>query len=479
MYSDRRFLFYDLETSGLNKAFDQVQQCAIKIMDSHWAELDQLFFEVRLSPDTIPSPYATITHRISLVGDEGRLSEVEAIANIHKVFNTPGSISLGYNTLGFDDEFLRFSFYRNLLSPYTHQYASGCGRMDVFPMTVFYFLYAKDAISWPHIDEKVSLKLEALAAENGWDSGRAHHAMHDVDATIILAKALQSENPQMWDYLSGFFQKNEDKLRIEKLEKAVEGKYESYLGLMISAKLGANQHFQAPVLSLGVHKVYKNQLVWLRLDKIEIKEGMTYNNLLESGCILKKKFGEPPFLLPWTKHYAKHLGEERKETAKNNLTMFKSHAAYYKTLVDVATKEIYPRIEHIDIDAALYEKGFRTAAEDTHMRRLHDQPFDRWHDLLDHLPDKGLMQQAIRCLWRHNPVLLSSDQKIEAEAYCRTVWHGAERQSDHTGLPRRSLACLEKEMNEVCKMKLDPEQKALIDELSEWMKKQVPPHDEV
>ena len=108
------YLFYDLETTGLNKAFDQIQQCAIKRVDSDFNECESHFFEVRLSPDSIPSAYATITHQISLQGDAARMPEIEAVKAIHRIFNTPGSISLGYNTLGFDDEFLRFSFYLKL-----------------------------------------------------------------------------------------------------------------------------------------------------------------------------------------------------------------------------------------------------------------------------------------------------------------------------------------------------------------------------
>ena len=203
--SSTSYLFYDLETTGLNKAFDQVQQCAIKRLDKDFNECESHFFEVALSPDTVPSAYAVLTHQISLDNDVSRQKELHALRDIHSIFNTPNSISLGYNTLGFDDEFLRFSFYRNLLTPYTHQYAQGCGRMDIFPMTVFYYLYAPDSIRWPEQEGSVSLKLERISHENGWEDGQAHHAMHDVDATIKLARALRSANPPMWEYLTGFF----------------------------------------------------------------------------------------------------------------------------------------------------------------------------------------------------------------------------------------------------------------------------------
>ena len=44
------------------------------------------------------------------------LPEVHAIRHIHQIHNEPGTISGGYNTLGFDDEFLRFYFMK-LITP--------------------------------------------------------------------------------------------------------------------------------------------------------------------------------------------------------------------------------------------------------------------------------------------------------------------------------------------------------------------------
>ena len=89
---------------------------------------------VQLNADTVPSPQAMGTHQIPLETLANGLKEYDAIRQIHALFNTPNTVTVGYNTLGFDDEFLRFNFYRNLLAPYQHQYANGCGRMDIFPM---------------------------------------------------------------------------------------------------------------------------------------------------------------------------------------------------------------------------------------------------------------------------------------------------------------------------------------------------------
>jgi exodeoxyribonuclease I len=119
------YLFYDIETTGLNKAFDQVLQFSAIRTDATFKEIDRQNITVRLRPDIIPSPGALITHRIRLSEALKGLTEYKATYQIHRLLNTPGTVSLGYNTMGFDDEFLRFSFHRNLLPPYTHQYSNG------------------------------------------------------------------------------------------------------------------------------------------------------------------------------------------------------------------------------------------------------------------------------------------------------------------------------------------------------------------
>ncbi|RKZ75379.1 MAG: exodeoxyribonuclease I, partial [Candidatus Parabeggiatoa sp. nov. 1] len=113
------YFFYDLETTGLNKAFDQVLQFAAIRTDMTFNEIERHNIMVKLRPDVIPSPEAMVTHRISIAQSMQGLCEFEAIAQIHHLINKPGTISIGYNTSSFDDEFLRFGFHRNLLPPYT------------------------------------------------------------------------------------------------------------------------------------------------------------------------------------------------------------------------------------------------------------------------------------------------------------------------------------------------------------------------
>ena len=200
------YLFYDLETSGLNKAFDQVLEFAAIRTDQSFNQIERHTISVKLRPDIIPSPRAILTNRIPVSNSCSGLCEYEATAEIHQLMNEPGTVSLGYNTLGFDDEFLRFSYHRNLLPPYTHQFKNGCRRMDLFPMAVVYRLYKRAVITWPEVDGKPSLKLEHIGAANRITAGQAHEAMVDVATTVELARRFYQKK-KMWQYLEGYFDK--------------------------------------------------------------------------------------------------------------------------------------------------------------------------------------------------------------------------------------------------------------------------------
>ena len=128
------WFFYDVESSDLNKVFGQILQFAAIRTDEDFNEIECHEFFVRLNRDTLPSPDAVLVHRL-LPDDLAKgKTEYDALKVIHELVNLPGTMNGGYNTLGYDDDVLRFGFYRNFLTPYTHGFANGCKRFDLFPM---------------------------------------------------------------------------------------------------------------------------------------------------------------------------------------------------------------------------------------------------------------------------------------------------------------------------------------------------------
>jgi exodeoxyribonuclease-1 len=392
------YLFYDIETTGLNKAFDQVLQFAAIRTDMRLNELNRHTISVKLRPDVIPSPQAMLTNRISITEFSCGLCEYEAIRQIHYLMNQAGTISLGYNTLGFDDEFLRFSFHRNLLPPYTHQFQNGCRRMDLLPMAIIYSLYKRDVLTWPKVDGKPSLKLEHLASANHFVSGQSHEAIVDVETTVELARRFFKEK-KTWRYLNGYFDKETDMHRIDELPiafKSAAGDHRE--GLMVGSEYGPQQNYQAPLISIGTSLPYPNQTLWLRLDLPTLHD-TTPETIPETTWVIRKRFGEPGILLPPHDRYWRMIGDERRALFKENCRWLQANPAVFQQIINYHKEYRYPFIPNLDADASLYQIGFFSRADEKICRKFHDASLENKADLVERFssPDARTLAGRILC----------------------------------------------------------------------------------
>ena len=400
------FLFYDLETTGLSKAFDQVLHFAAIRTDRTLKEVERYEVRIKLNRDRVLSPAASITHQMSLQEIANGITEFDGIKQIHQWLNQPGTISLGYNTLRFDDEFLRFSFYRNLLSPYTHQYANQCGRMDLYPMAVMYFLFKNHVLKWPVIAGKPSFKLAELSAANHLANGRAHNAMVDVEATLALAQLFFKEQ-DMWDYLTGYFNKEIDQARWQNLQHSP--------ALLVDGIIGAEQFYQCPALFLGMHKHYKNQMLWLRLDTEELTH-ITPEKIADVR-VIHKKLGEPSFILPLKERFLQHLAPERRALANYNKNRLEQHPEIFLPLIAYHTEYKYPLYPATDVAAGLYIHGFWNAAEENFCQTFHTVAAKQKAQLTEQVHNPRLQMLALRILGNHYPAALSHRQAEQFANY--------------------------------------------------------------
>ena len=366
----KTFLFYDIETSGLNPAFDQVLTFAAIRTDMALRELDRFSVVISLRNDVVPSPGAFITHRLTPEDLKDGLCEYRGIALIHRLLNSPGTISIGYNSLGFDDEFLRFAFYRNLLDPYTHQYANGCGRMDLLPIATLYRIFKPDGIDWPVIDEKPSMRLELISEKNNLvQSGRAHDAMTDVEATLSLARRLSQQKP-MWRYCLDFFDKKNDQARLDAVDETFQSIFGRHrLCIMVSVAFGSDLMYMAPVLSLGHSTPYANQSLWLRLDREPI---LPFNpDSDDRPFVIRKRYGESKIVLPALDRFWNRLTPSQQEVCGKNIATVKENQDEFQKLVIHHRAFKYPFVPDLDLDAALYQDGFFSGVEKKEMALFH------------------------------------------------------------------------------------------------------------
>jgi exodeoxyribonuclease-1 len=412
------FLFYDIETSGLNPAFDQVLTFAAIRTDLSLNEIDRRSITIRLRDDIVPSPGAFLTHGLAYDTLLKGICEYDAARQIHALVNMPGTTSVGYNSLGFDDEFLRFLFYRNLLDPYTHQYANGCSRMDALPIAVIYRVFHPNGLNWPMIEGKPSLKLEWLSRENQFEtSGPAHDAISDVEALLALSKIF-FKNQDIWSYCLDFFNKTRDEVRIKGIDTNINISSKTYpFCLMASAAVGPDANYLSPVIPIGSSRSYKNQSLWLRMDTQDIL-GLDKERKLEETYVVRKRYGDLPVMLPMLDRFERKLPEQSKEQVKKNMTVIEKNESYFNSFVDYHCAFKYPFVPDIDIDADLYQAGFFTADEKKQAQQFHLSSIAEKSTFLSQIPSGRVKQLASRIVIRN---FKDSAETIEDACYDQHV----------------------------------------------------------
>ena len=197
------FFWYDLETTGTDPMRDRIMQFAAIRTDLNLNQIGDTFKRSLKIPDeVIPHPDACcITGIDPLKLNEHGCSELECLQEAQSLLMRGRTCICGFNNANFDDNFLRYGFYRNLYSAYQHEFNEGNSRLDLLPVLRFAAALRPDGINWPVRDGKQSFQLEALAAANGFPTDDAHDALADVRNTLAMAKLLKSSQPRLWKYI--------------------------------------------------------------------------------------------------------------------------------------------------------------------------------------------------------------------------------------------------------------------------------------
>ena len=197
-------VWYDYETFGASPAWDRPAQFAAIRTDEDLNEIEEpIELFCKQADDYLPHPEAILITGITPQDCQRKgLPETDFIRQINEVFSQPGTCSAGYNSIRFDDEFTRYTLYRNFYDPYAREWQSGNSRWDLLDVVRCAYALRPDGIEWPKNQEgKTSFKLEHLTAANGLDHGQAHDAVSDVRATIALARLVKEKQPKLYQYL--------------------------------------------------------------------------------------------------------------------------------------------------------------------------------------------------------------------------------------------------------------------------------------
>ena len=426
----RSFLFYDLETFGKDPRRSRIAQfAAIRTdLDLNPVEPPICFF-VRPADDLLPAPDACLVTGITpqRALQEG-LCEAEAFARIHDEMRRPGTCSVGYNSLRFDDEFIRFGLYRNFYDPYEREWKDGNSRWDLLDALRLMHALRPNGIRWRTREDGqgTSFKLEHLAEDNGLREGCAHEALSDVRALIGLARLFRQHQPKLWEYSLRL----RDKRMVETLLTAAE----PAPLLHISQRYPAQRLCAAPVLPLARHPQISSRVIVFDLDS-----DPTPLLTLESEALAERVFARRddlpdgvarmplkevhfnrcPALVQWS-----HLRPEDFQRLGIDVSRVDTHLQKLREAGPALAEKVrrlYARpvaAAANDPDAALYD-GFLPDADKPLLAAVRATPPERLGDTRFPFRDPRLAALLLRYRARNWPHTLSPDERAQWDAYRR------------------------------------------------------------
>src|SRR5581483_2289566 len=198
------FYFYDLETSGFSCRDDRIMQFAGQRTDmdlNSMGKPDNIL--IKLSSDVLPEPGAVLVHGISPQQASVKgITEAEFCRFLTSQVSKKDTIIVGYNNIRFDNEFIRFTLWRNFHDPYEWSWKNGCSTWDLLDVVRMTRALRPDGINWPFApDGRPSNKLEYLSSINNLEHDDVHDAMADVRASIALARMIRNKQPRLFNYL--------------------------------------------------------------------------------------------------------------------------------------------------------------------------------------------------------------------------------------------------------------------------------------
>lgn len=195
------FIFFDTETTGLHAGFDQIVQFAAVRADNDLNETDRFELRSRIDPNVVPDVQAMLANGLSIeaLTDKHLSTHYQMMRDLNKrLVSWSPAIFLGYNSIRFDEEFLRHALYRTLHPPYLTG-LHGNGRNDVISLALACSASGDNALRVPLKDSgDPGFRLHDIAAANGIAVLKAHDAMSDTQTALELCRLVKKLSPDLW-----------------------------------------------------------------------------------------------------------------------------------------------------------------------------------------------------------------------------------------------------------------------------------------
>jgi exodeoxyribonuclease-1 len=474
------FFFYDLETSGFDPRRARVMQFAGQRTDLNLKPVGEpVNVLIKMTSDILPEPDAILVTGITpqMTIADG-VTEAEFLKLFYEKVARPDTIFAGFNSIRFDDEFMRFLNYRNFYDAYEWQWIDRSSRWDILDVARMTRALRPDGIKWPFApDGKPTNRLGFLTTLNKLSHEAAHDALSDVLATIDVARLIRDKQPALFDHL----------LKIRKKD-AVRAIVESKKPFMYTSGRYPSQylHTTAAVL-LGRHAKQDYALVYdLRFDPTpflemsvdELIEMWRYNKDPEAVRLPVKtlKYNRCPAIVPGVvkdEATLKRLKLSRDDISSNLAKLTQGGKVFVDKLFQAVERMDVEREKaqialvdnQLTVDERLYD-GFIDGGDKPAMRAVRLASADELTDIGSNFKDSRLKNLLPLYKARNFPKSLEGDEVVEWEKFrALQLLEGGENSRAAKYFAR---------LAELAEGKLTGEQKYLLEELQLYGQSVIP-----
>ena len=453
------YYWYDYETFGIDPALDRPAQFAGLRTNADLEPIgDPLLIYNRLTPDYLPDPGSCkITGISPHTVEKHGLPENQFIQQIQKQLSMPGTCNVGYNNIRFDDEFTRFTLFRNFYDPYQHEWARDNSRWDLLDVVRMTRALRPEGIEWPqHEDGSASNRLEDLTRVNAIAHEDAHDALSDVHATIALARLIRDKQPRLFNFAHENRRKDACRqlLRLDQPQAVIH----------VSGMIPSEFHHLAVIVALAPHPGNNNGVVVFNLlfdpdELIALAESgesgveemaqrlFTRTADLEQGVsrlpLKTVHINRTPVLAPLS--VLRNEDAERLnislETCKTNLnkllSLDKDRLNRLRQAINSAMQSQHFNAPE-NVEATLYSGSFFSRDDKELFDKIRSSKTGAELTLLSEkdFADKRAAALLFRYRARNFPDTLTSDEKIRWQEHCAKQLNGEETDNRKATYPR-------------------------------------------
>jgi exodeoxyribonuclease-1 len=405
------FVFFDTETTGLRRGFDQILHFAAVRTDATLNEVARFETRCRLLPHVLPHPTALQTNGlpIAFLTDHAHSSHYEMVAEIHRTLLawSPAAF-VGFNSIRFDEEMLRHALFQCLFPPYLTSNHRNC-RADALSLVM-----AADAMSPAllvvplNAEGRRTFRLQLLAAANGVSHARAHDAMSDVLATVDLCRLVFRQSTDLWQRFVRF----SNKATVAEFVEAEDG--------FVYTEFFGGQAYSTPVVCIGRDPNQVNGRLCLSLNVdagmlAAMSDSELQIHLSEKPSPIRRlRVNAAPTLTAFYDAPSHLLANSSAEGLEILARRVKNDQALRARLVAIYTssREPYPLSPHLE--HRIYD-GFPGPNDESRMAAFHHAPWEDRLAIVQSFEDERLRWFGLRLIYFEARTSLPSAVREEVE----------------------------------------------------------------